>query len=410
MAMPMGELERLGDVSPEANDEFAVQWPKSIRKLRETWEPYRQATWGLRNHWYPVCFSRELQGVEPRAQTLLGEPVIFRRVAGKIYALEDRCAHRRVPLSTRFACHTKDTVTCWYHGFTYNWKDGLTVQVMTDPQSEAIGKVGLKTYSVEEVKGVVFVFIGDNEPPPLSDDLPPTFLDENRVIHGRRIRVGSNWRWAAENAIDSVHTYVHRNSRLWDVTPSVLPMGLKAVSDHATALRYTGPGAKGILDDVHLNYHPVWSVDIGEEKDVVQGKMKEDWDEFTIMIPQISIWLPAGSAIACYPKAEWISYEFYVPIDATNHDYFQLMSGTCANEQEANALREEIDEKWIQLGMEDFNGDDVWAREGLEVGYAQGDGWNQEFLVHNDTATVAWRQFVSRYHRGIQPPPPGQKD
>ena len=416
MAIPIEELENLGHVLPGANDEFIVEWPKSVRKLRETWEPYRQATWGLRNHWYPVCPSYELRGDEPRAERLLGERIILRRVDGKAYALEDRCAHRRVPLSARFECHTKDTVTCWYHGFTYDWKDGMTVAVITDPDSEAIGKVGVKTYPVEEVKGVVFVFVGDIEPPPLSDDLPPTFLDDARVIHGRRTRVNANWRWGTENAMDTSHVYIHRNSKLFDVVPGVFPLAKKARADHATAMRYaTGPGPKGILDDTYRNHVNIWSADIGEEKDVVESKMKtlnykKDWDEFTIISPQISLWLPCGSAVTGYPRPDWITYEFCVPVDATTHDYFQLESRKCANEQEAEALREEIDETWTQGAMDDFNGDDIWARTALEDAYNEGDGWNEEFLVHNDTSVVAWRQFVSRFNRGIQTPPPGRKE
>ena len=37
------------------------------------WQRYLDATLGLRNYWYPVLFSHELQEGETRPETLLGE-------------------------------------------------------------------------------------------------------------------------------------------------------------------------------------------------------------------------------------------------------------------------------------------------------------------------------------------------
>ena len=53
----------------------------------------------LRNHWYTAAWSDEL-GTEPLALTMLGEDVLlYRKQDGTPVALENRCAHRRVPLS-----------------------------------------------------------------------------------------------------------------------------------------------------------------------------------------------------------------------------------------------------------------------------------------------------------------------
>ena len=44
----------------------------------------------------------------------------------------------------------------------------------------------VKTYPVEEAKGVVFVFVGDTDstPHPLSEDVPPMFLDADMALEG----------------------------------------------------------------------------------------------------------------------------------------------------------------------------------------------------------------------------------
>ena len=53
---------------------------------------------------------------------LLGENILLKRIDGKVYAIRDRCLHRGVQLSRKLECYTKDTITCWYHGFTYRFE------------------------------------------------------------------------------------------------------------------------------------------------------------------------------------------------------------------------------------------------------------------------------------------------
>ena len=77
------------------HSEFCVELPKSVRKLRETWKPYREAVLGFRNHWYPIAFSRDFVDDTPLARKLCGEDMILRKVDGRVHALEDRCAHRQ---------------------------------------------------------------------------------------------------------------------------------------------------------------------------------------------------------------------------------------------------------------------------------------------------------------------------
>src|SRR5436305_9449209 len=166
------------------------------------WEPYLEASLGFRNHWYPALFGAELAEGQARGVELLGEPILLKRVGGTVFAIEDRCAHRGVPFSARPECYTPNTITCWYHGFTYDVRDGQLVAVVTDPESSLIGKLGLKTYRVEERKGLIFVFVGDLDlPPPLQLDLQPGLLDDDLAVvpDGERLLVKSNWRLAAEN-------------------------------------------------------------------------------------------------------------------------------------------------------------------------------------------------------------------
>ena len=77
-------------------------------------------------------------------------------------------------------------MTCWYHAFTFEMASGKLVDIITNPRSNLIGKVEIPVFPVQEAKGIIFIFMGDIEPPSLKDDVPPDFLDEDIVIRGVR--------------------------------------------------------------------------------------------------------------------------------------------------------------------------------------------------------------------------------
>ena len=53
----------------------------------------------LRNYWYVAASDDEVRE-RPLGRTILGEPVVlFRAGNGALHAFEDRCPHRRLPLS-----------------------------------------------------------------------------------------------------------------------------------------------------------------------------------------------------------------------------------------------------------------------------------------------------------------------
>jgi carbazole 1,9a-dioxygenase terminal dioxygenase component len=116
----------------------------------KAWPNYFAAKVGFRNHWYAACFSREIREGDTLARRILGEDILFRRIRGTVYAIKDRCIHRGVRLSEKVECHTEGTISCWYHGFTYRWTDGVVCSIVGAPNSQLIGKRRIKTYPVSE--------------------------------------------------------------------------------------------------------------------------------------------------------------------------------------------------------------------------------------------------------------------
>ncbi|HLY66692.1 MAG TPA: Rieske 2Fe-2S domain-containing protein [Chloroflexota bacterium] len=379
---------------------------KAFRSARSApsfraWQPYLDAALGFRNHWYPAFFGAELAEGECRGQQLLGEPILFKRAGGSVYALPDRCAHRGTPFSVRPECYTRNTITCWYHGFTYDVRDGRLVAVVTDPESALIGKLSLKSYPVQEQKGIVFVFVGDIEPPPLIEDVQPGFLDEALAVLpvGDADVVKSNWRLAAENGVDAAHIYIHRNSELVEATGMTLPLGILPGSREGMVSAAPG-GPKGIVKGG--KEIPIWDADIETAR--VSARNRPGMGKNRVN-PDVSLWLPCGLKVDPSPGASeipgMIHFEWYVPVDEHSHRYLVTWGKHVGSQQEAETFYGDVETKWRSI-IRRFNDDDIAAREAMERFYAEEDGWHRERLFRPDVVITEWRKLASKHNRGIQ--------
>jgi len=103
---------------------------------------------GFRNYWYPVMESRRL-GKGPVSVRMLGEDIVlFRAGEGKVAALADRCPHRGTMLS-RGRILFPGTLSCGYHGWTYDEKGECVAAIVEGPESRVPGNVRVKTYPAE---------------------------------------------------------------------------------------------------------------------------------------------------------------------------------------------------------------------------------------------------------------------
>jgi len=373
---------------------------------RRPWRAYFEASLGFRNHWYPAFFSRQLAEGECRGQMMLGERILFKRIDGKVYAIEDRCAHRGVPLSVRPECYTKNTITCWYHGFTYDLRDGKLVAIVTDPESPLIGRVAMKSYPVEEHKGLVFAYIGDEPPHPLALDLQPGFLDEDLAIfpNGEHDIVKSNWRLAAENGVDASHIYIHRNSGLVNAARRPLPLASYFLTREGMVIDKEG-APKGVIKGAGRRTS-VWETEIEGVKVTSQYRPGINTDSSNVT--DTSLWLPCGLKVDPFPRPDTMQLEWYVPQDAQSHHYIVTWGKRVKDEPQAQEFFREMDAVWKDLVVHKFNNEDVIAREAMEHFYAEEDGWNQEHLYRPDMVITEWRKLASKHNRGIQRKPGSQ--
>lgn len=385
------------------------------KKRTKPWQPYIDATLGFRNHWYPVFFGSELkegdishglgEGAVSEVKTLqiLGERILFRRVNGKVCGIKDQCLHRGSPFSVKPECYTKETITCWYHGFTYDLRDGSLKTILTDPKSPLIGKVAIKSYPVEERQGMVFVFIGDMDPPPLEDDVQPGFLDDSLTIYpdGRTVVAKGNWRMAAENGFDPAHTYIHRNSPLVRAFRLPTVFGDTGLSESHGLKVVDGPGPKGVMLIRGVG-NPVWEAEIEPGVKLKARFMSNDEGVNNEMVPEVSIWMPGGLKVDPFPAPGVIMFEWYVPVDEDHYRYIMTWSRYLTSPHEKDRFLEEVATLWKPLVPTTFTNEDEQAREAIHEFYASEDGWYKERLFGPDVVITRWRELASRVNRGIQ--------
>lgn len=167
---------------------------------------------GFRNYWYPIMRARRVKQ-RPVSVRVMGEDIVlFRADGGKIAALADRCPHRGTMLS-RGRTLFPGTLSCGYHGWTFNARGECVAAIVEGPESRLPGQARVKAYRTEERFGVVWAYMGEGEAPPLEEDLPPALCTPNALPEFIFWDWACNWRYLVDNYADMCHApFVHRTS------------------------------------------------------------------------------------------------------------------------------------------------------------------------------------------------------
>jgi phenylpropionate dioxygenase-like ring-hydroxylating dioxygenase large terminal subunit len=169
---------------------------------------------GLREYWYPVVADAKVPRRRPVRRTVLGDDlVLFRGADGQVAALSNWCSHRNASLALG-KCHFAGTVTCPYHGLTFDTTGKALAFLGEGKESTFCDRPnsGVRAYPTRSLKGLVFVWMGDGDPAPIEEDVPPQFFDDRAFIQFSEDEWKANWRVSLENLNDAHVFFVHRNS------------------------------------------------------------------------------------------------------------------------------------------------------------------------------------------------------
>jgi phthalate 4,5-dioxygenase len=164
----------------------------------------------FRRYWLPALLSRELPEPDcpPVRLKLLSEPMVaFRDTQGRLGVIDEFCAHRGVSLW--FGRNEEGGLRCPYHGWKYD-VNGQCVDVPSEPaESGYCQRIKLKSYSLAERGGVVWIYMG---PPELKPPLPEwefATVPTSQSYISKRLQE-CNWLQAMEGGIDSSHvSFLH---------------------------------------------------------------------------------------------------------------------------------------------------------------------------------------------------------
>ncbi len=159
------------------------------------------------DYWYPIAWSREVKPGRALGARFAGDPVVVVRPQdGPVFALEDRCAHRQVPLHAGVVDGC--ALRCGYHGWTYD-KTGACIDVPYLGRDKLPN--GVRAYPCREAAGVIFIFPGN---PALADSVAFPVLDAagDRAFRTRRFgrEVACHYSFMHENLMDMNHQFLHR--------------------------------------------------------------------------------------------------------------------------------------------------------------------------------------------------------
>jgi 5,5'-dehydrodivanillate O-demethylase oxygenase subunit len=151
----------------------------------------------IRTFWQPVSRSEDLIAGDAKPVRILGQDfTLYRGEDGVAHAIGFRCSHRGAQLSVGFV--EGNCVRCFYHGWVFD-PNGNVVE---RPAEKAKTQPGLNIdgYPTQEYLGLIFVYLGEGEPPELwrfksmegegvrdvtVDDMPANYFFslENSALH-----------------------------------------------------------------------------------------------------------------------------------------------------------------------------------------------------------------------------------
>src|SRR5689334_8236447 len=99
----------------------------------------------LGNQWYVAATVHEI-GAAPFSRMICGQPLLmYRRASGEVVCLENRCPHRKYPLSRGEIIN--DEIQCGYHGLRFAPEGHCT---LIPAQSTIPRNLSVRSYPVIE--------------------------------------------------------------------------------------------------------------------------------------------------------------------------------------------------------------------------------------------------------------------
>jgi phenylpropionate dioxygenase-like ring-hydroxylating dioxygenase large terminal subunit len=170
--------------------------------------------------------------------------VAFRNVQGHCGVLEDRCAHRGVPLSEGTVCEGK--LQCPYHGWQYDTQGNVAMVPALPHVPESWKDKKVQGFAVKELQGFIWAWVGSEQP--VGEPQPFPYLREKSwTSFVMQTRFKGTVESCLENFLDCPHaTFVHK---YWFRAPTQKPVRavVETLPDGAKAEFFEEPREKSLV-------------------------------------------------------------------------------------------------------------------------------------------------------------------
>ena len=179
----------------------------------------------IRNCWYVAGLSHEFKPGTLTAHRIAGKPIVMWRTKdGKVVAFDDRCAHKRFPLS-KGRLREDGSLQCAYHGLCYN-ESGRCVEIPSQPDVPIPPRAKIVPFPVIEQDGVVWTWPGDparsgERKPPRTPEIGD---EEWESIDSGPMHIPANYLLLIENLLDITHFYPLHDGNIGDIENSRIPI------------------------------------------------------------------------------------------------------------------------------------------------------------------------------------------
>ena len=162
----------------------------------------------IRRYWQPAALAEELAGERPvRPVRLAGEDLVLFRNGDRYGLLGRNCPHRGADL-----CYGRledGGLRCTFHGWLLDSAGRCLEQPAEPAGSNFRTKIRHTAYPCVERNGIVFAYLGDDDPPPIPDF--DCFVAPGTHTFAFKGQIDCNWLQALEVGIDPAHaSFLHR--------------------------------------------------------------------------------------------------------------------------------------------------------------------------------------------------------
>jgi len=337
----------------------------------------------IHNAWYAAGLSVDFEVEKLEKRTICEKAmVLWRSAEGEVVAHDDRCCHKRMPVSAgRFL--EGGILECPYHGLCFD-ATGACVSIPSAPDAPIPKRARLLPFTVREKDGVVWVWPGD--PDAIGDiepiDTPEIASPDWDTIHGD-LFVKGNSVLMIENVLDLTHFYPLHGNSIGQYADTQIDFEVETGEIGGSGFVRTSrdvdsyPQSEGFQD---LLIHEV--ADSSSSQTVIGPG---------VLIAKRTNW-PAGGRAKNEDPKELVNYHLFAPHDRASHKYTYVV-----NMPKNQMCGSDPKKRGVDRAKEFFPSvfeEDVWAIEMQQKMCEVPNGDYAEVNLATDLALVRGRKML----------------